>query len=54
MNRDLEKMLQCDELEAAFIITPHVLHFAQGEGMSGGWAGRIAGKAHGDEREGGC
>ena len=26
---DLEKMLQCDELDAAFIITPHVLHFAQ-------------------------
>ncbi|MCY3899936.1 MAG: Gfo/Idh/MocA family oxidoreductase [Caldilineaceae bacterium] len=26
---DLEKMLACDELDAAFIITPHVLHFAQ-------------------------
>ena len=26
---DLEKMLQCEEIDAAFIITPHVLHFSQ-------------------------
>ena len=46
---DLERLLQEHELDAAFIITPHVLHFPQAKACLEAGLECVAGKTDGDE-----